>query len=184
MREPIAEGISRGQVMYILGIDPGISGGLAVVDSRDLSLRAWIRMPQHHLRKKRIVDARAVMKFMANYNGSRYGGGQEVTRDDVIGWVIIEAVHAMPRQGVSSSFSFGRSTGAVEALALAHFERVDWVSPRVWKQHFGLGSEKRASLDTATLLFGQHLKDFILADDGIAEAALIARWFIDVRLGK
>jgi hypothetical protein len=79
----------------------------------------------------------------------------------------------MPRQGVVSSFSFGRATGAVETVALVMLARVEWVTPSIWKKHFCLGTHKRDSVDAAKLLL---VRNYILAADGLCEAALIARW--------
>ena len=60
----------------------------------------------------------------------------------------------MPRQGVTSSFQFGRSFGALETLAYLLAKRVDYVAPVVWKKYLGIGSSKQDSLDMARLKFG------------------------------
>jgi len=91
-------------------------------------------------------------------------------------------VHAMPRQGVTSSFSFGRATGAAETLAILTGAGTSWVEPRVWKKHHMLGPDKRRSLALAAELWPFMLDKKlwgVLANEGIAEAALIARWFYD-----
>jgi crossover junction endodeoxyribonuclease RuvC len=108
---------------------------------------------------------------------------------DISGWLkaweidvaIIEWVHAMPRQGVSSSFTLGRAAGAVEALAMVHAHRVEWVTPKRWKGHFSLSSDKQLSLDKAKRVFGRSFNWTKKADDGIAEAALMCQWFLDTR---
>jgi crossover junction endodeoxyribonuclease RuvC len=148
----------------ILGIDPGISGGWACID-HDGQLLHWSRTPTLHLRNKRIVDSRRLY---------------EPLRDLDLDHAIIEQVHAMPRQGVSSSFSFGRSTGAVEAVALIVAPTAHWVTPSVWKGALGLSSSKQASLDAARLKFGDRGKLWdVKANDGIAEAALLAWYWLD-----
>ena len=57
----------------------------------------------------------------------------------------------MPRQGVTSSFQFGRSFGSLETLAYLLSKRVDYVAPVVWKKYLGVGSSKKDSLDMARL---------------------------------
>jgi hypothetical protein len=56
--------------------------------------------------------------------------------------VFIENVAAMPRQGVSSTFKFGRAVGAIHAtIALAGL-RLELVTPTTWKKHHHLGADK------------------------------------------
>ena len=88
--------------------------------------------------------------------------------------VVVEAVHSMPRQGVSSSFKFGVSYGV--ALSLAQSLGA-WspVTPHVWKRDLELTSDKNESLAMARLLW----PDAPLArkrDNGRAEALLMAEW--------
>jgi len=153
--------------MILLGIDPGATGGLAVV-STDVGRLPYIeeacRMPTVKVRSKTLVDSDELFKWLMAWP---------------IDAAIIEWVHAMPRQGVSSSFSFGRSTGAVEAVAMLVTKRVEFVSSTQWKKHFGLSSSKQASIDLARRLFGKSYTWDKKADDGIAEASLMCRWFLD-----
>ena len=102
-----------------------------------------------------------------------------ILKDYAIDVTIIEKVHAMPRQGVTSSFQFGRSFGGIEALSYIYTKRVDYIAPAVWKKSLGLGSSKKDSLDLARLKFGK--LDFwdLKSNDGIAEAALLALFWIE-----
>jgi hypothetical protein len=54
---------------------------------------------------------------------------------------------------------------------------VNWVTPQKWKKHFSLSSDKAASLDRARLEFGASSLWTVKANDGIAEAALIALYW-------
>ena len=121
-------------------------------------------MPTVKVRSKTLVDSDELFKWLMAWP---------------IDAAIIEWVHAMPRQGVSSSFSFGRSTGAVEAVAMLVTKRVAFVSSTQWKKHFGLSSSKQASIDLARRLFGKSYTWDKKADDGTAEASLMCRWFLD-----
>jgi hypothetical protein len=90
--------------------------------------------------------------------------------------VVVEAVHAMPGQGVSSTFKFGVSFGGV--LSLAERFNCPWhtVAPRTWKNALQLDSDKDKSLLMARELW----PDAPLArkkDNGRAEALLLAEYW-------
>lgn len=65
--------------------------------------------------------------------------------------VVIEAVHAMPGQGVSSTFRFGRGLGLWEGICGALGLTVDKASPQRWKSHYPelKGLEKPAAKSKA-----------------------------------
>ena len=92
---------------------------------------------------------------------------------------IIEKVHAMPRQGVTSSFQFGRNFGGIETLSYIFSKRVDYVAPAIWKKSLGLGPSKKESLDLARLKFGVSDLWNVKSNDGIAEAALLTLYWIE-----
>lgn len=153
--------------MNILGIDPGLLGGLAIVDLETSKLIAGIRMPTFKRGSKTYVKATEILDLIDDH------------KPDV---VVIEDVHAMPRQGVSSTFTFGKATGVAEGVVMAHVQQCFWISPAKWKKRQNLGKSKRASLDLAECKFGRGLIDWsVLANDGIAEAALIAVDWIEHR---
>jgi len=147
------------------GIDPGISGGISIVTDNGVYVDG-IRMPTVVWRQKKIIDARTALAFLRQYAPAQ---------------IVIEQNNAMPGQGVSSTFSFGRNTGAIEAVALISGAPIEWVTARVWKGALGLSKSKRASLDACRMKFGEAQLWQVLANDGIAEAALLARYWIDKR---
>jgi crossover junction endodeoxyribonuclease RuvC len=158
--------------MIILGIDPGAKGGLAVVEYKPGELPVilgGIRMPTIMERTKTLVDGNTILLWVKPWH---------------IDLTVLEWVSAMPKQGVTSSFSFGRATGAVETVARYKGDRVEWVSPAMWKNHFGLSKDKRASMDKAAHLFGESFEWTRKADDGIAEAALMTHWFVDKKMHR
>ncbi len=152
--------------MRVLGVDPGQAGGLAIVHGGRLV--KGTRMPVVELRGKKQVDARAVVEWW----------GDCMVPFDV---AVIEAVHAMPKQGVSSSFQFGRMLGGIEALVFSVGVSVHYVTPASWKKAMGLSSDKQASIDAAKVMFGSAADNLLKhkADDGIAEAGLIAAYWRD-----
>ncbi len=154
--------------MIVLGIDPGQSGGLALVDSEDIrGLIDAISMPLRNDTKKPALD------YNFTYNWMMDRAGCDVDK------VVIENVHAMPRQGVSSSFQFGRMFGGVEMLAQHFCDKPTYVTPQAWKGYYGLLKvDKNASIETATRLFNTDKYWKLKKHDGIAEAALMAAYGI------
>lgn len=146
--------------MIVLGIDPGIKGGWAQLT--DGVLTEWGRMPTLKVRSKTIINSKLLAR--------------EFTWPDV---AVVELVSGRP--GQAGVFSFGHSTGSATACAMIMSNRMEWVAPQVWKKHFGLSSDKRSSLDAARMKFGEQprLDWSVLANDGIAEAALMAQWYLD-----
>jgi crossover junction endodeoxyribonuclease RuvC len=153
--------------MITIGIDCGQTGGVAIVENGKFI--SGKRMPIIKRGKWKHVDVCALNDW---YYSDSFG---DSTDDDA--QFVIESVHAMPKQGVSSSFAFGRATGAVEAWAMDFGRPVEWVSPAKWKKAMGLSSDKQASMDACKLHFGANKLWDVKANDGIAEAALIALWW-------
>lgn len=142
-----------------VGVDPGITGAIALV-TPDGELADVFDMP--------VVAGQVCPQLL---------GTLECWDNGQYGTVVIEAVHAMPGQGVSSMHKFGRSVGIVEGV----FWRrpVEYVSPAKWKKALGLSKDKGASRRRAIELWPGHADKFARAkDDGRAEAALIALWYV------
>lgn len=151
--------------MVTLGIDPGITGGLAFIEDR--ALLALYDMPT-------VTDA----------NGKRRPSAPGIAaliRQHAPARAIIERVNAMPSQGAKrtmgaqSMFNFGRGFGAVEAAIALSDVPITYTLPRTWKARAGIPA--RASKDYARTLALQlhpaadlHKK----RDIGKADALLIA----------
>ena len=92
--------------------------------------------------------------------------------------VVIEAVHAMPKQGVSSSFNFGYGAGLLEGICAALNYPIDLIPPATWKRGAGLPADKGACRQLAARYWPGAAHMFSrVKDDGRAEAALMARWY-------
>lgn len=147
----------------IVGIDCGKNGGVAILSMQG-ELLGGMRMPLLQHGKRDLVDVFQIRANVANVSA------------DEIDHIVLEQVNAMPGQGVTSMFNFGRHTGSAEAYALSTGKPITWVTPQKWKGYFGLSKDKMASLDRARLEFGNSPLWRVKANDGIAEAALIALW--------
>ena len=144
--------------MMYLGIDPGFTGAWGIVDhnGKYISCGDMIHNEKHIL-------SRSVWAEMC----------QAVDRQDLE--IIVEAVHSMPGQGVSSSFKFGMAFGA--AIAITERFNCPWhlVTPRAWKKALKLDSDKNKSLAMARELWPTApLKRKL--DNGRAEALLLAEY--------
>lgn len=156
--------------MRILGIDPGLAGGLAIVDlAPPGQIIAVSDIPVSGEKAKKRVDARKVREWIAPYMAMP--GGVRVG--------YIERAQAMPRQGSSSGFIYGRGVGYLECLVIMLDIPLKVVEPSMWKKHFGLpgGADKKHwSVEKVKSLYPGCPDDFFarVMDHGRAEAALIA----------
>ena len=140
------------------GIDPGFSGAWGMIDEHGKYVSCG----------DMINDGQFIL---ANHVWAEMSQARD--RQDIE--VVVEAVHAMPKQGVSSTFKFGMAYGASIALAQRFNVMVNGVAPRVWKKCLKLDSDK----DTSLLLARELWPNAPLArkkDNGRAEALLLAYW--------
>lgn len=147
------------------GIDPGLHGGIAFYISEFDSLEAH-PLPTHSLarngRTKRELDIPGLVDLLAAR---------------AVAHVALEKVGAMPGQGVSSMFSFGRTVGQIEGVLSALRLRTTLVTPQSWRRDMSVRGGKDASRLRAQQLLPLDAKLFARAkDDGVAEAALLALW--------
>ena len=149
----------------VIGIDPGLSGAVAVLYGDTLRV---VDMPtmtvERNGKAKRQVSASELAEII-----------YIMKNDDC--HVYCERVGAMAGQGVTSVFSFGRSFGMIEGILAAFKLPVTYVAPATWVKAVGRGQGKDASRARAMELFPNNQTDFKrVKDDGRADAALIAYW--------
>lgn len=150
----------------VIGVDPGKSGALAVLDGS--TLVAIHDMPV----AGKIISPALLDELVHNH--------VDPLADAPYGVAVIEDVHAMPGQGVASMFSFGRSLGVVEGVLAGNGFGLRYVTPAAWKRAMRLTTDKGASRRRACELWPNRAAWFArVKDDGRAEAALIARWWIE-----
>jgi hypothetical protein len=84
---------------------------------------------------KELVDTLAIRAWVERHNPSH---------------AVIERAQAMPRQGASAGFKYGRAVGAIEAAVTLAVIRITIVRPRAWKKFHGLrGKEKGEGAEPA-----------------------------------
>ena len=142
-----------------VGIDPGaISGAWGVIDHHG-QYKASGFIPNDAGR----VQARQLNADLL----------QAINFEDVS--FVLEDVHAMPKQGVSSTFTFGRAVGVIEAVVQMQHQPWFIVRPQRWKADMGVTSDKETSLELARSIWPDApLKR--KKDHGVAEALLMAEW--------
>ena len=85
----------------------------------------------------------------------------------------------MPKQGVASTFKFGRSYGNLEAFLIAAEIPFERVVPSVWQREFGLISKKgetKTAKKNRHKAKAQELFPSVKVTHAVADALLIAEW--------
>ena len=152
--------------MIIIGIDPGKTGGYAIFEGG-----AWetFYCPTIKLKSGKTLKDVPDPGLMANALRPYIGQGH----------LFIESVHAMPKQGSTSMFNFGKGfgcwLGVIAALQIPH----TLVTPQRWKKYMmdGMTKDKDASRQRAIQMF-PYLSDELKLkkSDGKAEAVLIGEY--------
>lgn len=146
-----------------IGIDPGCSGAVVIL-THEGRVYDRLLMPTFKVGKNSRVNGAALADFL---HGVR-----------TVGHAYLEAVHAMPGQGVSSMFSFGHAAGVAEGVLQGIGIPYTLVTPQHWKKRAGLiGTEKDAARSRAIQLWPDW-RDLDAKGKGqaLADAALIARF--------
>lgn len=137
--------------MIYIGIDVGKSGAFAYVSESLVYAYPWD--------KDKFI---AVMLDAAEYKAI----------------ACVEKVGAMPHQGVTSTFNFGKNAGYIEGVLETLEIPYQLVPPQKWKKEYSLGSDKKQSIEVCKRLFPdvslRRTDKCRTDDDGMAEALLLA----------
>lgn len=148
-----------------LGIDPGASGALCFFEP-DKGVVDIVDMPTVRVKRGSGLKTEISPQMLAS-----------VVRARQPDKAVLERVGAMPGQGVSSMFQFGRGVGMVEGVIGCLALPLTYVSPVVWQRAVNTRGGKDASRARAAELLPAYAHLFIRKkDDGRADAALLAWW--------
>lgn len=152
--------------MRIVGIDPGLSGALALVQDGNTLLEV-IPMPRMNV----AFGKRGTLK-----GRSRVWVNAQGIDDALAAWkpdhVYIEQQHPVSYQGLTSTFSTAFNYGVLCGCLVSQRIPHTIVHARVWKPACGLeGAQKYDSVKRAAQLWPE--RDWVLSKDGPAEAALL-----------
>ena len=158
--------------MKIIGIDPGLSGAIAVLeDNKVLGIYDMPVMAEGKKSKRQLNSAQLVSIIKQN-----------VSNNDELA-IVVEQVNAMPGQGVTSMFNFGQTFGAIKGVCAALELPIFFVRPTKWKKYFELlNSSKDASRTKAIEMYpslSNHLSK--KKDVNKSDAILIARFYSETR---
>ena len=134
-----------------IGIDPGAKGALALLRDGETEV--------------------------VSYDPERYIAalGRLKSAESV---ACVEKVGAMPGQGVTSMFSFGKNAGFIEGILQTYGIPYQLVPPQTWKKEFQLHKSKQDSISVCKRLFPNAnllpTEKCRKENDGMAEALLLA----------
>jgi crossover junction endodeoxyribonuclease RuvC len=163
--------------LYVIGVDPGITGGVALVGPNALTYIGGFHMPV--MRKagtgsgKNVVDPVELHRKLDELADTCPAG-----RDPSAYRVAFERVQSMPRDSSVSAFSFGHAAGSAEAVLRLWCPSLSLVTPSQWKRGMSLSSDKGQSLAMARDRFGPRKEFEYVTKTGIAEAALLAAYWL------
>lgn len=157
--------------MLIIGIDPGVSGAVGLLNSLGHYLCVY-DIPTVLANKssnRQMVSPVDLANLLREIVAEEKGGSVVA---------ITENVGAMPGQANISMFAFGKSLGILFGVLAALEIPTHIVSPVKWKKHFYLGKEKGQSRElaqrmwpTAPLGLKKH--------HNRAESLLLAKYYVD-----
>lgn len=138
-----------------MGVDPGQSGGLAIVDEEG-EAGAW-KMPATEKDLAYFIEQKAAF----------------------VSFTVIEKVGSMPGQGVASTFKFGMSYGGLRMALVCNGLPFEAVTPQAWQKMFGLVFPKKMGLTKSQKknkhkARAQELFPQVQITHSIADALLIA----------
>ena len=146
--------------MIFAAIDPGsVNAGIAVFHNEDPVFVDDIRSIDG------MIDAAVIAHALSDMKVER---------------VVVENVHAMPKQGLSSTFKFGMACGIIRGVAGALRLPLTPVTPQTWKAFHGL--KNRPDKASARALAMRKWPDLAprlqrVRDTDRAEALLIGDWY-------
>ena len=158
--------------MIIVGIDPGLSGAIAILeDNKVLGIFDMPVMAEGKKNKRQLNSSQLVNIITDNTDKTK-----EIA-------VIVEQVNAMPGQGVTSMFNFGQTFGAIKGVCAALKLPIFFVRPSKWKKHFELINSSKDSSRTKVIEMYPSLSNQLSKKKDVnkSDAILIARFYCETR---
>ena len=158
--------------MRIIGVDPGLSGGIAILE--DNKVKEMFDMPvmsDGKKNKRQLNNALLVQLVKDNIKDI----------EDTV--MVVEQVNAMPGQGVTSMFNFGQTFGAIKGICAALSLPIFFVRPAKWKKHFELINSSKDASRTKAIEMYPNLSEQLSKKKDVnkSDAILIARFYSETR---
>ena len=159
--------------MRIFGIDPGLSGAIAILDEKKIV--DVVDIPT-------MSDGKKNKKQLNSAQLSQYISSNIIDINKTV--VVVEQVNAMPGQGVTSMFNFGQTFGAIKGICAALDLPIFFVRPSKWKKYFELINSSKDSSRTKAIEMYPKLSNQLSKKKDVnkSDAILIARFFSETRL--
>ena len=158
--------------MRIIGIDPGLSGGIAILeDNKVKGMHDMPVMADGKKNKRQLNNALLVQLLKDNIKSI----------EDTV--MVVEQVNAMPGQGVTSMFNFGQTFGAIKGICAALGLPIFFVRPAKWKKHFELINSSKDASRTKVIEMYPSISDKLSKKKDVnkSDAVLIARYYSETR---
>ena len=127
--------------MIIVGIDPGLTGAIAILDNKKVISLFDMPVMAEGKKNKMQLNSAQLVNILSEY---------KKRKDDEVS-VVVEQVNAMPGQGVTSMFNFGQTFGAIKGVCAAMGLPIFFVRPSKWKKHFELINASKDSSRTKAI---------------------------------
>ena len=159
--------------MKIIGIDPGLSGAIAVMsDKKVINMYDMPVMAEGKKNKRQLNSSQLVNIIKENIYEDE---------ETIVG---VEQVNAMPGQGVTSMFNFGQTFGAIKGVCAALKLPIFFVRPSKWKKHFELINSSKDASRTKVIEMYPTLSSQLAKkrDVNKSDAVLIAKFYFETKL--
>ena len=156
--------------MFIVGIDPGISGAICFLkDGKFIDVIEMPSMAEGKKNKKQVNGNQLFNEIKSHLSA---------INDEKI-CVVVEHVTAMPGQGVTSMFNFGQSFGVIKGICSAMQLPIHFVRPTRWKKYFNLIKTSKDASRTRAIEIFPKISDQLKRkkDSNKADAILIASYY-------
>tara|TARA_Y100001970_G_scaffold232563_1_gene289547 strand:+ start:372 stop:872 length:501 start_codon:yes stop_codon:yes gene_type:complete len=158
--------------MFIIGIDPGITGAICFFENgKIIDVIEMPNMPEGKKNKRQVNGAQITNEITSRI--------KKIDKKNVK--VVIEQVSAMPGQGVTSMFNFGQSFGVLKGICSALQLSVFFVRPVRWKKYYNLINSNKDSSRTKAIEVFPYISEKLTKkkDSNKADAILISSFFHD-----
>ena len=126
--------------MKVIGIDPGLSGAIAILENNKVLNLFDIPVMSEGKKNKRQLNSALLVSLLK----------ENIKNDEEVA-VVVEQVNAMPGQGVTSMFNFGQTFGAIKGICAALDLPIFFVRPSKWKNIFELINSSKDSSRTKAI---------------------------------
>jgi crossover junction endodeoxyribonuclease RuvC len=158
--------VTRRRITTLAAFDPGLSGAYTIVPGAQVLLLEHLPVfATQHRRTSKVrheLDLHSIRDQLVAYS---------------VSLAVIEAVGAMPGQGVTSMFRFGMATGQLMGLCIGLGMSLRLIRPQEWQRYHRIGGAPGAAKQTALQLYS-HLSTQMVRkkDDHRADALLIGNY--------